>query len=171
MSWYLLFYLFSILEKLQYLFIWGAIIGTVGYIAFSIVHFMQKYQMIDNQHQPDGVSFKESEKWVKSARAPRITFFVISLLSFMLIVFTPNRKDLILIIAGGAVGEFVMNDDNAKKLPADITRFLRGEILKATAELTDEAKASIGIKTKLDTLKSMSKEQLIEMLNEKDKKK
>ncbi len=165
MNWYSLFYLFSILEKIQHLFIWGAIIGTVGYIVFSVVHFIQKYAMIDNQHAPEGPSFKEAEKWVKTVKAPRVTFFVVGLLSFLLIVFIPNRKDVILIIAGGAVGEFVMNDANAKKLPADITRFLRGEILKATAELTDEAKASVGIKTKLDTLKSLSKEQLIELVN------
>jgi hypothetical protein len=76
---------------------------------------------------------------------------------------------MIIIIAGGAVGQFVTTDSSARELPADITRFLRGEILKATSELTDEARQSVGIDTEAEKIKKMSREELEKLLLENKK--
>jgi di/tricarboxylate transporter len=86
---------------------------------------------------------------------------------WMLWAFIPNRQDLLLIIAGGAVGNFVTTDENAKEIPADITKFLRKEILEATVNSDDYIKETLGIKATKDTLISKSKEELIELLKKK----
>lgn len=97
-------------------------------------------------------------KWVMFSTI----FFV---MFWMLYIMTPTKKDMLLIIAGGSVGEFVANDSSAKKLPADITRFLHAEIVKATAEIGDDKKENKSvIAPEVDRIKKMSKEELERIL-------
>jgi hypothetical protein len=170
MNWYTMFYLFSILEKLQFAFAWGAGLMTAGFVVLTIAHLINKETV-----NSDNYGSSTAAKWIATLKWPRISCLVLCIMFWLLLVFIPNRKDMILIIAGGAVGEFVTNDENAKELPADITRFLRGEILKATAELSDEAKASIGIKSEVENvaekIKDMSRQDLEKLLLEKMDKK
>ena len=37
---------------------------------------------------------------------------------------------MILIVAGGSVGQFIANDENAQKLPSEVFQYLRKEVLK-----------------------------------------
>ena len=159
MSWYTLFYLFTVLDKLAIAFQWGAGIFTIATIFLTIVYFINK-DRLTNHNKTDGLHWLSVIKWPH-----RLSIFF-CIIFWLLIVFTPTRKDMIIIIAGGAVGEFVTKDSSAQKLPADITRFLRGEILKATAELSDEAKQSIGIETEADRIKKLSKEELEKLVLE-----
>ena len=43
-----------------------------------------------------------------------------------------QQKDMVLIVAGGVVGEFITHDENAKKLPSEVFQYLRKEIIEAT---------------------------------------
>lgn len=167
MNWYTLFYLFSILEKLTLGFQWGAGLCTVAFVIFTILYYVFRYDL--NNYDENGGTWKAARKTLDMIKWPRITVLTLGIVFWIAIIFTPNRKDMIIIIAGGAVGQFVTTDSSAKQLPADITRFLRGEILKATSELTDEAKQSIGIDTELEKIKKMSREELEKMLIEKSK--
>jgi hypothetical protein len=167
MNWYTLFYLFSILEKLTIAFQWGAGLCTAGYVIFLILHYFNKAEV--NNYSENTDAHKVGLKWINTFKWPRISCFVLGIIFWLLIVFTPNRKDMIIIIAGGAVGQFVTTDSSARQLPADITRFLRGEILKATSELTDEARQSVGIDTEAEKIKKMSREELEKLLLENKK--
>jgi len=167
MNWYGLFYLFSIVDKLTNGIIALAVICSIFYALFTILYFYHRTTANEYKGNKDSNRRTNAENWLKNIKWPRRIVLTLMVIGYLLVIFVPSRKDMIIIIAGGAVGEFVMNDKNAKQLPADITRFLRGEILKATADLTDEAKASIGIKSKADSLKELSKEQLIKMLTDK----
>ena len=159
MNWYTLFYLFSILDKLSNAFMTGAVLCTIAFVVLTITWFVNK-DRLTNHNRTDG------EHWLNVIRWPLRTSIVLGILFWLLIIFTPTRKDMIIIIAGGAVGEFVTSDSSAQKLPADITRFLRGEILKATAELSDEAKQSIGIDVEAEKIKKLSREELEKLVNE-----
>jgi hypothetical protein len=167
MNWYTLFYLFSILEKLTIAFAWGAGLCTFFFVVFVILHYVNKAEV--NYHNEDTHTYKNALKWINTFKWPRISCFVLGIIFWVLIIFTPNRKDMIIIIAGGAVGQFVTTDSSARELPADITRFLRGEILKATSELTDEARQSVGIDTEAEKIKKMSREELEKLLLENKK--
>ena len=73
-----------------------------------------------------------------------------------------------MVVAGGAVGEFIVSDTNAQALPGDITMFLRKEILNATIE---EGNAALLEAMKSETKKKLtdlSKNELIQMIKEKE---
>ncbi|NJO64042.1 MAG: hypothetical protein HC836_39450 [Richelia sp. RM2_1_2] len=167
MNWYTLFYLFSILDKLTLAFQWGAGLCTAGFVVLTICHYVNRFDV--NSYEEKANAHQVGLRWIKTLKIPRISMLVLAILFWLLIIFVPARRDMIIIIAGGAVGEFIMHDDNAKELPADITRFLRGEILKATAELTDEAKQSIGIDVEAEKIKKLSREELEKLFLEKQR--
>jgi hypothetical protein len=159
MSWYTLFYLFSILDKLSAAFMTGAVLSTIAFVVLTITWFVNK-DRLTNHNKEDG------EHWLKVIRWPLRTVIFLGIIFWLLVILVPTRKDMIIIIAGGAVGEFVTSDSSAQKLPADITRFLRAEILKATAELSDEAKASIGIDVEAEKIKKLSREELEKLVKD-----
>ena len=159
MNWYTLFYLFSILDKLSSAFMIGAVLSTITFVVLTIIWFVNKDRLTNHNKE-------EGEHWLKVIRWPLRTSILLGILFWLFVIFVPTRKDMLIIIAGGAVGEFVTSDSSAQKLPADITRFLRGEILKATAELSNEAKQSIGIETEADRIKKLSKEELEKLVLE-----
>lgn len=165
MSWYKLFYLFTILDRLSTTFNIIMMLSTFGFVMFTIIYFSNKNRLTNIYYCEAG------KHWLNVIKWPYRTTICLLIVSWSLIILTPTRKDMIIIIAGGAVGEFIIGDSSAQKLPADITRFLRGEILKATAELNDEAKHSIGVESEADRIKNLSKEELeklvLENLNEK----
>ena len=87
-------------------------------------------------------------------------FFYISitlcLLTWFGYVALPDKKDSMLIIAGGAVGNFITSDSSAKQLPSEVLLLLRSKIKSEILELKTES-----VK---DTLAGMSKEELIKTI-------
>jgi hypothetical protein len=149
MSWYTIFYLFSLADKISGVFkVLTIVLGICLFITLAFLMGAESY---------------DSDDW-KKWRKFFFTFFISFFISITFWTFIPDRKDMLMIIAGGAVGEFIVNDPNAKQLPADITKFLRKEILEATiTEINGKSEEE----RKLDSLKSLSKEQLIELLKDK----
>lgn len=151
MNWYKIFYLFSLADKISMTMLILSIIFSavclIGIIAYGIGR-------TDTPHDRLPISWGMFKRtWIPA------------LVCWFVWAFIPNRQDMTLIVAGGAVGQFIMNDDNAKALPADITRFLRAEILEATVNMSDDIKSSLNIKTRRDSLMEMSKDELIKMLD------
>ena len=151
MNWYTIFYLFGLSDKI------AIVTGTIA-IIFSIIGGIATFIYIgmrwDNYADIDT---SLSGKCMK-------VFVPWAVLSVFIWTFVPDKKDMLLIIAGGSVGEFVVSDDNAKEIPADITRFLRTEILTATSELN--LKKELGIETVEDKLQKKTKQELINMLSD-----
>lgn len=152
MNWYLIFYLFSLSDKISQTTLILSIVLSILCGISLIVWF---------------INYTDNEEAPVFTKMAYITLPAL-VLSWILWAGIPNRRDMLLIIAGGAVGEFITTDANARELPSDITKFLRKEILDATISGGDEAlKSALGLKTKADSLKELSKEQLIELLNKK----
>jgi len=152
MNWYKIFYLFSLADKISTTMLILSIIFSavclIGILAYAIG---RSDRMTHDQLPISWGMFKRT--WIPT------------LVCWFIWTFIPNRQDMTLIVAGGAVGQFIMNDDNAKALPADITRFLRAEILEATVNMSDDIKSSLNIKNRRDSLMEMSKDELIKMLD------
>ena len=140
MNLYQLFYLVSIADKLNMVFeVFYIIAAIVTVVAFVFWLFWEG----------------DSDERVTVKRLQQI-FLSIFLVNLILFIGTPTKKDLILIVAAGSVGEFVLNDDNAKEIPAEIFELLRKEILSQINEIdTDVAK---------DKFQKLTKEQLIQEL-------
>lgn len=169
MNWYQIFYLFSIVDNLGTFFGWMVTIFTlislVSWIVFIIYKSTANGVFTDEKKEEDAEDKQNlsiQRRWVWYS-----TFFFI--IFWLLYIATPTKKDMLLIIAGGSVGEFVANDSSAQKLPADITRFLHAEIVKATAEIGEdkddakEEKKSV-IAPEVERIKKMSKEELERIL-------
>ena len=77
-----------------------------------------------------------------------------------------------MIVAGGAVGNFITTDTSAKSIPSDITKFLHLSLNKEIEDLQKEVKTDIrkelGVQTEkdkfIDKVEKLSKEELIEYL-------
>ena len=96
---------------------------------------------------------------------------ILCLITWTAWVFVPSKKDCLLIVAGGAVGNFLTTDSSSKQLPADITRFLHSELQKDIASVNDDAKKELGIKAKtpkqtlLEKAQSMTKDELVKYID------
>ncbi|MBK7362696.1 MAG: hypothetical protein IPJ01_10410 [Micavibrio sp.] len=97
---------------------------------------------------------------------------IICIITWLGYVFTPTKKDCMLIVAGGAVGNFITTDTSSRAIPADITKFLHLSLNKEIEDLQKEVKTDIrkelGIETQKDKLiqqvEKLTKEQLIEYI-------
>lgn len=171
--WYILFYLASIAESLSNIlnftsFVTGiiAFIGSVFY--FFITIDPNKIDFRSEINEDDSTHLKTNKQAFQSSVKIWMKFVWIFLVVIFLNVLIPSKKDLLLIVGGGAVTNFIMNDDNAKELPADITKFLRTGILDLTVDLESEVREELGLKSKSeikrDSLNSLTKNQLIDAL-------
>lgn len=166
MNWYKLFYLMTMADRLQDFFHTVAVcalILTVISIICMIASFIGHSSWI-----ADGSGYNEREKpaaiegWLMFKKYSTKSAFVVTsicIIFWFLYIATPSKKDALLIVAGGAVGTFITSDSSTQRLPADITNFLRAKIIAETKELDLE-----GILPQRDTLKAMTKEQLIELI-------
>jgi hypothetical protein len=154
MNWYAVFYLFSLADKIS------AISGGLAVITALILTVILIVGLF-------GLDDWDSDDW-KIWRKFLYIFLPFTFFFSSMYMLVPDRKDMLLIIAGGSVGQFVATDENAKQIPADVARFLRHEIVNATADLgdSDKIRESLGI-PQPDTLKDMTKEQLIKIIKEK----
>ena len=119
MNWYFIFYLAGIADNLSGLFGGVAIASTVIMAILAMWASMAYY---------DG-ELPIAGKLAKMALISAICCGV-------LWAITPTKKDMMLIVAGGAVGEFVQNDEYAKQIPADVTEWLHKEIRESIADTT-----------------------------------
>ncbi len=95
-------------------------------------------------------------------------FLILAIITWLGYVMVPSKKDCLLIVAGGAVGNFITSDTSARQLPADVTKFLHMSLKKEISELNDDARRELGVQTPkerlIDKAKQMTKEELISYL-------
>lgn len=83
------------------------------------------------------------------------------LLFLSLWIFTPNKKDALLIVAGGQTLNFLTNDESAKEIPSELTSFVLTEL----KHMAKEAEVELNISEQKDKIikraKNMTAEELI----------
>jgi hypothetical protein len=168
MNWYWIFYFFGVADKAHNMFLTFSILSAIMLVVFFFIWLFT--EQIGEDAFGDISDMKEKDKL--STKSPKVhkkfmwwfkTSLVMTFLSIAMCVLLPSKKELLLIIAGGSVGEFVTTNEDAKALPADITKFLRQEIMTATNELKDDAKAEVKRALNIDeNLEDLTKEQLME---------
>lgn len=154
MNWYRVFYWMSIADNVKAVFLALSIVIGIYFIIATAAAL--------------GMFDAKFTEWEKGTKRVYFIFTITFLFSITLWTFTPSKKDMMLIIAGGAVGNFITSDSSSRALPADLTKYLH---LKLNAELEDlgsATKKELGLQTKkeelIDKVKDFSKEQLIEYL-------
>ena len=145
-----LFYWLTVADNSKSLFSWATGLSVVGVIV-SIIFW------ILSAAEDDPLMGKTSRRWLAT--------FLTSILVFSLLnVFTPTRKDSLLIVAGGETMNFLTTDSSTRKLPAELTNFVVSEL----HSMASEAKVNIDINTQkekiLQEAKSMKPSDLIDKM-------
>lgn len=87
-------------------------------------------------------------------------------LFWMLTIFTPSKKDALLIVAGGQTLNFLSTDDSAKQIPSELSSFVLTEL----RNMAKDAEIDLNIKDEkqkvLESVKELSAEELIKRLKE-----
>lgn len=172
-NYYNVFYLLSVSDSVKHfsdiasnIFTFFAIVGFIGYVIAYI-----------GQADKAGSSLEEDNKdsdyrqWSMVRKFTARIFYtalVLSLITWTVYVLTPSKKDCLMIIAGGAIGNFMSTDTAAKQLPSDITQFLHMSLKGEIQNLSEDAKRELGLQTPkdklIDKVKDLTKEQLIDYL-------
>lgn len=118
MNWYSIFYWLTVADNARGFFWFFAIVFSLIAIIGIIVYWVQKYE-----EEIDAA--RQARKWFWWA-FPFMMFF------WFAIIFTPAKRDALLIIAGGGTMEFLSNDSTAKQIPHEMVNFVQAE-LKAMA--------------------------------------
>lgn len=161
MNWYSIFYWITVADGVKSffdvfsdVFSWFAVISFV----FTIVVYIFLKDENQDRTEKDMASIRY---WLTFFRRFTTWMMVLSFITWGGYVFTPTKKDALLIVAGGAVGQFVASDSSAKQIPAEAMTLLRTKIRAEIMELNSP------IENIKDTLAEKSKEELIEMLKSK----
>lgn len=126
-------------------------IATLGYL-FSI-----HSDGFNRQTDEDKVNQRMARKWMWWSYPFMILFW-------SLYVFTPDKRDALLIVAGGTTMNFLTTDSTAKQIPHELTSFVVTE-LKNMAK-NAEVDLNIGSQKDkiLDEAKDMSATELMEKM-------
>lgn len=141
---------------------------VVSLIAFAIA----VGATIEYGSNKQGTDYKSALVWRKFLGRIYWMCQIICIITWLGYVLTPTKKDCMLIVAGGAVGNFITTDTSSRAIPADISKFLHLSLNKEIDDLQKEVQTDIrkelGIETQKDKLiqqvEKLTKEQLIEYL-------
>jgi hypothetical protein len=105
----------------------------------------------------DNKGAERAKKWMWWSYPFMIVFW-------SLYVFTPNKKDALLIVAGGQTMQFLTTDSTAKQIPHDVLNFVSAEL----RSMAKDAEVDLGISNQKDRLleeaKKMTTDQLLEKM-------
>jgi len=149
------------------------VFAVISFIAFFITSIGRAVTVSSNDLQnedeenksPDARAWTLIRKFILRFFYPML---FLSIITWMGYVFVPTKKDCLLIVAGGAVGNFITHDSSAKAIPSDITRFLHLSLQEQMKDLNSDVKKELGMQTKkeefVDKVKSLSKEELVKYI-------
>lgn len=145
-----LFYWLVVADNAKDFFLTGVVIFMIVSTIATIGYFCNTDDDEDaNKYQT------MSRKWIWWS-------YPFCILFWSLYVFTPSKKDALIIVAGGQTLNFLANDKSAKQIPSELSNFVLTEV----KNLAKEAEVDLNISSQKDKMlekaKSMTTEQLLE---------
>ena len=142
-----LFYWLVVADNARLLFQWGAGIFTAFAIISTIINIFSRA--------------KQSNEIANGARSWRKWSIPFAFLFWSMLIFTPSKRDSLLIVAGGGTLNYLTTDSTAKQLPKELSGFILTE-LKSMAK---SSAVDLGVKTTkekvIEKAKGMSAEEII----------
>lgn len=152
-NWYKIFYWLTVADNARQFFYIFAGIFTIFTIISTVVFLVCS----DSYKEEDKVWKNKTRKWMWWS-------YPFTMMLWGLIVFTPSKKDSLLILAGGGSMQFLTTDSTAKQLPHELTSFVVSEL----KSMSKEAGVNLGIMEQkeklLDEAKKMSASEIIEKM-------
>lgn len=116
MNYYTLFYLIGVLDKLAEVLL--ALVTIFGFLTVIMI-IVKLIAWSENDIKP--AVLKAIKRYFKLS----IIGFAVFLIFYTV---TPSKKDVLLIVAGGSIAEFVENNETAKELPNDVIEYFKREL-------------------------------------------
>lgn len=149
-----LFYWLAVADNAKVFFMVFAIIFSIV-CAISTVWFV-----IDRDSDlecPSGKGAERAKKWMWWGYPFVIIFWGMW-------IFTPSKKDALLIVAGGQTMNFLTTDSTAKQIPHELSSFVVSEL----KNMAKEAQVDLGIQNQkekfLDQAKTMTAMEIVERM-------
>jgi hypothetical protein len=171
MNWYSIFYWVTRADSVKDFFDIASNLFTtfavITFLVLIIISAFAKMIIVDNNLTSEEDEDKNANyRGYKRLRGYFATIFyttlALSLITWTGYVFTPTKKETLLIIAGGGTMQFLTTDSAAKQIPHELSTFVVTE-LKSMAK---EAQVDLGIATQKDKIleeaSRMSSLELIE---------
>jgi hypothetical protein len=158
MNWYKIFWYFTVADNLKNVTGWLAILCGLIFVIYTFMWAV-------NCGQEDEPFFKSMSR---SMRALWFTLFFMFVGNLFMWTLLPSKKDALIIIVGGSVGNFVTSDSSSAKIPADLTRYLHTYMQREINDLDTDTKKELGLQTPkekfIDKAKDLTRDQLLELL-------
>lgn len=152
-----LFYWLTVADNAKTFFGWVIFIFTVIAVLSTICYFLFAFS--------DGGRTKDDDKGQRMSRKWMWWSYPFAILFWSLYIFTPNKKDALLIVAGGQTLNFLTTDSTSKQIPHELTSFVLTEL----KNMAKEAEVDLNIQSQkekiLEEVKNMSSQQLLEKMN------
>lgn len=149
-----LFYWLAVADNAKVFFMVFAIIFSIV-CAISTVWFV-----IDRDSDlecPSGKGAERAKKWMWWG-------YPFAVLFWGMWIFTPSKKDALLIVAGGQTMNFLTTDSTAKQIPYELSSFVVSEL----KNMAKEAQVDLGIQNQkekiLDEAKAMTAIEVVERM-------
>ena len=150
-----LFYWLTVADNAKDFFFAGIVIFTIISI-ISTVWFIVDRNGDDMTTGPNSAA-ERAKKWMWWSYPFMILFWSLH-------IFTPSKKDALLIVAGGQTMNFLTTDKSAKQIPHELSSFVVTELKNMAAD----AKVDLNIKDQktkiLDEAKKMTAQELVEKM-------
>lgn len=158
-----LFYWVSVADNATTLFGWMVVLFTIISLIVTIIFLVGMFaEEFSDEKGADGIS--ERMKFISWMRKWLFWSYPIMVLFWMLYVLTPDKKQSLLIIAGGGVLNYLTTDSIAKQIPHELTDYVVTEL----KSMATDVKVDLGIQTEkekiLESVKGLSSEELIEKM-------
>lgn len=159
MNWYSIFYWITVADGIKDLFDWMSNLFTLLTVIFCIIYCMIMIAHGDAKNKQNDEQNRSDLFWIKNWRRLFIWSMILAFISWTGYVAVPTKKDALMIVAGGAVGQFITTDSSAKQIPSEVMLLLRTKIRSEIEQING--------KTVTDTLANKSKEELLEIIRQK----
>jgi hypothetical protein len=148
MNWYSIFYWLTVADNAKDFF-W------VFAVIFTIIAAISTFSFIDASTTEEK---KDSKKWVMWS-------YPFAVLFWAGIIFTPSKKDSLLIVAGGGTLQYLTSDSSAKQIPHEMTSF----ILTQLQSMSQDVKIQVDTKNQKEKILKQAKDMTAEQLLDKIK--
>jgi hypothetical protein len=182
-NWYSIFYWLTVSDSVKQffdtasnIFSWFCVFAFFGTVICSIVRSIaiSEYRLTSSEEESVNSDFRSWDSLRLYSRRFFFVFLGLAVITWTGFVFTPTKKDCLLIVAGGSVGSFITSDSSTKALPSDVTKYLHLSLKNEINNLNNKAKEEIGLDTVpikkstkatlLEKAESLTKQELIDYL-------
>ena len=151
MNYTTLFYWLTVADNARDLFRAGVIIFTAIAVIATVANILLK-------GDGDNDSATQARNWIWWS-------YPFMFLFWSLLIFTPSKKDALLIVAGGQTMNFLTTDKSAKQIPHELSTFIVTELKNMAAD----AKVDLNIKDQKEKILEQAKDMTAKELMEKMK--